>query len=158
MWAARQPTTARREWIANGLGDDDRREPVVLAAGLSPQVASDATAPAESVNLLLGALARAARSSSPETETPGDTPTRWTHSLRIATTPVPPSLRSTRNDLLAELLRSDYEQVLAAALAALADARTDSHDTLELEQVTAVAGCSLWTFPSSRGPQRRCPT
>ena len=38
MWVARQDPAVRREWIAAALADDDRRETVVLAAGLSPDV------------------------------------------------------------------------------------------------------------------------
>jgi hypothetical protein len=38
MWAARQEPGARREWIAAALADDDRREAVLLAAGLAPDV------------------------------------------------------------------------------------------------------------------------
>ena len=38
MWAARQEPAARREWIAAALADDDRRETVLLAAGLAPDV------------------------------------------------------------------------------------------------------------------------
>jgi len=38
MWAARQEPAARREWIAAALADDDRRETVLLAVGLAPDV------------------------------------------------------------------------------------------------------------------------
>jgi len=38
MWAARQEPDARREWIAAALADDDRRETVLLAAGLAPDM------------------------------------------------------------------------------------------------------------------------
>lgn len=182
MWAARQPTATRREWIVAALGDDDRREPVMLAVGLSPQVASEvidvsthttdeaarsrgllwaadaiadgATAPAIAVSPLLGALAQATRDSS-SAEAPGDTPAhrpaatpaRWAYILRMAITPAPSSLRTVRNDLLAELARGGYEQVLAAALAALADARADSRDVLEREQVASVSRLLTMDLP-----------
>src|SRR5260370_11940601 len=39
--AARQPPGSRGEWISAALADDDHREQVVLAAGLSADVASE---------------------------------------------------------------------------------------------------------------------
>lgn len=41
MWAARQTPRTRGEWIRAALADDDHREYVVLAAGLSADVASE---------------------------------------------------------------------------------------------------------------------
>ena len=41
MWAARQAPQTRGEWIRAALADDDHREQVVLAAGLSADVASE---------------------------------------------------------------------------------------------------------------------
>lgn len=41
MWAARQTPGTRGEWISATLADDDHREQVVLAAGLSADVASE---------------------------------------------------------------------------------------------------------------------
>ena len=41
MWVARQAPRTRGEWISAALADDDHREQVVLAAGLSADVVSD---------------------------------------------------------------------------------------------------------------------
>lgn len=41
MWAARQDPASGRDWISAALADDDHREQVVLAAGLSADVASE---------------------------------------------------------------------------------------------------------------------
>ena len=41
MWVAGQDPAVQREWIAAALTDDDRRETVLLAAGLSPAVIAD---------------------------------------------------------------------------------------------------------------------
>jgi hypothetical protein len=41
MWAARQVPRIRGQWISAALADDDHREQVVLAAGLSADVASE---------------------------------------------------------------------------------------------------------------------
>jgi hypothetical protein len=39
MWATRQDLDTQRVWVGAALGDEDRREPLLLAAGLSDQVA-----------------------------------------------------------------------------------------------------------------------
>jgi hypothetical protein len=41
MWVANQNPTTRREWITTSLTDDDHREAVLLAAGISPAVITD---------------------------------------------------------------------------------------------------------------------
>lgn len=41
MWAVRQDRDTRREWMAAAIGDRDRREPVVLAASMSSDIASE---------------------------------------------------------------------------------------------------------------------
>ncbi len=41
MWATRQDPASRRDWISAALADDHHREQVVLAAGLSADVASE---------------------------------------------------------------------------------------------------------------------
>ena len=41
MWAASQNPATRREWITSALTDDDHREAVLLAAGISPTLITD---------------------------------------------------------------------------------------------------------------------
>jgi hypothetical protein len=41
MWAAAQDTETQRGWVTHGLADSERREPAVLAAGLSADVANE---------------------------------------------------------------------------------------------------------------------
>ena len=41
MWAAAQDTGTQRGWITHALADSDRREPVVLAASLSADMANE---------------------------------------------------------------------------------------------------------------------
>ena len=75
MWAARQDLAGRRDWISAALADDDHREQVVLAAGLSPDVASDlieaachATDPSARSRGLLWAADATADGAQPTTE------------------------------------------------------------------------------------------
>ena len=103
MWAARQTPGTRGEWISAALTDDDNREQVVLAVGLSADVASElietarqaadpaarsrgllwaadaavggAQPAAESLATLIDALAQAAASPpATGTQPPGDMP------------------------------------------------------------------------------------
>lgn len=75
MWVARQDLASRRDWISAALGDDDRREQAVLAAGLSADVASElietachATDPATRSRGLLWAADATADGAQPTTE------------------------------------------------------------------------------------------
>jgi hypothetical protein len=179
MWAARQEPAARREWIAAALADDDRRETVLLAAGLAPDVitclvesagvgeadpaarsralewAADAAAEtpgtaAAAQRALIGELAQAAReaaaaaeSAGLEVESPGQRradaiPAGWGYARRITVLPLPAELRTERDRALGELGLDDSLQAIAGALAALADAKADSSDTLDPGQEAAV--------------------
>jgi NACHT domain len=110
LWAARQDTATQRAWIATALSDDDHREPLLLAAGLSPEITTElidisthtadaatrsrgllwaadaitdgATAPAASVmNLLIG-LAGAASDTPLDDDVADDSPRTYRAAIR----------------------------------------------------------------------------
>lgn len=178
MWIVRQDPETRRDQIAAALADQDNREPVVLAAILSPDVAreligaADASAsPAARTHALLWAadavtadgaapgpdplrrllhgLADAARQAAapppagidPAGTTPGPSapriPPGWPYIQRAATLPLPAALRPDRDSALAT--SDEYAEVLATALAALTDARSDTSATLSDSQAAAVS-------------------
>jgi hypothetical protein len=178
MWMVRQDPDTRRDQIAAALADQDNREPVVLAAILSADVASElidaagaATIPASGTHALLWAadaiidgaapepaslgklldgLALAARQAGAPPTTGADLDggaaesrslaalPEWPYALRVATLPLPAELRPARDSALAGLALDENAKVLAAALAVLANARTDSSITLSPDQTAAV--------------------
>jgi NACHT domain len=191
MWAAGQDAETRREWITGALADGDRREPVVLAASLSADVAnelieaaSQAATPAARAHALwwaadsaadgaepsatarrtlLGGLAQAAREAAARVPAPVETGKvtarkrravrpGWGHVLKIAMLPLPGTLRSRRDAILAGLVLDGTEQALAAALTALADARADARDELTPGEAAAVSRLLDIPLPERKPP------
>lgn len=161
-----------QKWITSALNDEDCRESVILACGLSGHIANEvigaaqcATSSAaqarallwaadaviesaqpsgEALTLLMSELANAASQAGAD-ECAAAEPSRqrgsrpgWPYVLRLAMLPLPAALRPPRGQLIEGLATGDYEQVLGATLAALADARADSSDVLKPGQVTSV--------------------
>jgi hypothetical protein len=62
----------------------------------------------------------------------------WACTLRIATLPLPTVIRARRDSILAELTGTSEESAIAAALAALADARTDHRAVLSPAEAAVV--------------------
>jgi hypothetical protein len=139
----------------------ERRSRALLWAADS--AAEGAEPPPASLDLLITGLLQGARenaASLPHRVERGEKPGRyrraarpgWAYVIRIAMLPLPGTLRPRRNSVLAELVLNDNEQALANALAALADARADSLDTLEPDQVTAVRRFLTMPLPQRGSP------
>jgi hypothetical protein len=191
MWVVRQDAEMRHEWISAALTESDRREPVVLAASLSADVAgelieeaartadaarrsrallwaADAAAdgaepPPASLELLITGLDQGAREGAARLPPPVASGGRleryrraaqpgWAYVLRIVMLPLPGVLRPRRDSVLAESMLNDNEQALANALAALANARADSRETLEPEQLAAVRRFLAMPLPQRESP------
>lgn len=134
-------------------------DPVARSRGLL--WAADATTEgaqpaADSLVALIDALAQAAASpeavameaSGGTTSLEGNAPNPgWQYALRIAMLPLPITLRSRRDRVLAGIDLSDDERPLAAALTALTDAGTDASDRLEPGQEEAVRQFLLRPLP-----------
>ncbi|MGH3156224.1 MAG: NACHT domain-containing protein [Streptosporangiaceae bacterium] len=194
MWAVAQEPETRRQWIMSALTDSDRREPVVLAAALSTDVATqlieaaddaehprtrnmalwwaaDAIAdgaepPGTALATVLAGLGEATReattAATPETPQVTKRPSwrsrpGWGHVLRVAMLLLPSSLRSARDGVVSELATGTDEQILLAALAALADARADSRDELTQDEATAVRRLLMTPLPE-RKPSSTTPS
>jgi hypothetical protein len=119
------------------------------------------------IRALIRELARAPRDPGPSPEAdgeaaavhvpaPGSTPTppNWAHVVRILLLQLPADLRPERDRVLSELTLDDDHQVIASALAALADARADSIDSLEPDQEAAVRRLLAIPLPERRPPAR----
>ena len=174
MWAESRGPADMQRWITAAVDDDDCREQVILACGLSSDIAEHVIGPArrtvfpgararsllwaadaaadgaqastEALSLLMRELASAARQES-ATDHDSDEPGArrrwrsrpgWQYVMRLARLPLPAALRPQRLQLISSVTVGDYEQVLAVALAALADSAADSSQMLQPGQVTSV--------------------
>ncbi len=195
MWAESCKTEDLQTWITSALEDDDHREQVILACGLSSDIADEVTgaarrtaspaartrsllwtadAAAEGAQLSMKALTflmkelastasqagtgdcAPAESSAPRRRR-GSRP-GWQYVLRLAMLPLPGALRPQREQLVNTLTTGEYEQVLAAALAALADAEADSSQMLQPGQVTSVRALLARPLPERARSSASSPT
>lgn len=163
MWAVRQDGDTQRGWVSVALADVDRNEPLLLAAGLSDQLAeilaaealgeagarpqslllaADAThdgaalAP-QTMATLLAALMNTAGQSSENQESQD---AAWPYVRRAAMLHLPEGeMRGERQSLLATLHLNGDQEVVAKALAALADAAADARHMLRTDEAVAVS-------------------
>jgi hypothetical protein len=186
MWAESRNPGDVRAWITSAVDDGDCREQVVLACGLSSDIADEviraARHPASSARTrsLLWAADAAAEGAQPSTEALGALMTDlaraasqesaaehasedldkqrwrsrpgWQYVLRLARLPLPAALRPQRQQLISAAATGDYEQALAAALAALADAAADSSPLLQPGQLTPVKALLARPLPERPPP------
>lgn len=188
IWATRQDTGAQREWVQDSIRDDDRREPAVLAATLSPAIADElvnaaacaadpgqrsralrwaadsvlegAEPPDPSLRALISMLAQAAGAAACRVTSDGVPtgsavllrPRDWDYAVRLARLPLPCAFRAERDAALIGLELDGCERVLAEALAALADAGTDSLSELGPEQAVSVGRLLARPLPSRDKP------
>ena len=176
MWALRQDSAVQRAWIRAAVADDDRREPVVLAASMSADIAAElaatttasdggqlramlwaadaahegATLDETALGSMLSGLAHAAMGASGDQGQAETAPDPrfgstirsirpyWACTLRIAALPLPTALRPRRDSILAQLTGTSEESAITAALAAMADARTDHRPVLSPAEAAAV--------------------
>lgn len=187
MWAASCKPGELHAWITSALDDDNCREQVVLACGLSSDVADEvigaarraaspavrtrsllwpadaathgAQPPADALTALMNELANAARHVDAEKGS-HDEPSAlkrgprsgWQYILRLAMLPLPAALRAQREQLISGLVIGDYEEMLATALAALADAVADSSQILQVGQVKPVRALLVRPLPERARP------
>jgi len=183
MWAESGNPEDLQAWITSALDDDDYREQVVLACGLSNDIANEVigaagrtASPAARTRSLLWTADAATEGAQPSTEAltflmkelasaasqvgagesaPAESGGRrrrgsrpgWRFVFRLAMLPLPVTLRPQREELINTLTVGDYEQVLAAALAALADAKADSSQMLKPGQVISVRALLVRPLP-----------
>jgi hypothetical protein len=194
MWAESCKTEDLQAWITSALDDDDHREQVILACGLSSDIADEVTgaarrtaspaartrsmlwaadAAAEGAQLSMDALTflvkelagTASQAGTGDCAPAGSSARRrrgsrpgWQYVLRLAMLPLPGALRPQREELINTLTIGDYEQVLTAALAALADAEADASQMLQPGQVTSVRALLARPFPGRTRSSASSPT